>query len=120
MLRYLEDREAQSNPSVLTGGLFNLLDLQEISAGLLAVLQPLAAPGSTAGPQSREQAARIVSYLTPLAVGPAPSAEAGEALAVQTAFGAKLLPNPNWPLNEGWDAERLLHLALTHQHVPRQ
>ena len=75
--------------------------VQEISAALLAILQPLAAPGSTAGPQSREQAARIVTYLTPLAVAPAPSAEAGEALAVQTAFGAKLLPNPNWPLNEG-------------------
>lgn len=85
-----------------------ILIVQEISAALLAILQPLAAPGSQAGPQSREQAARIVTYLTPLAVAPAPSAEAGEALAVQTAFGAKLLPNPNWPLNEGYNIPDIL------------
>ena len=68
---------------------------------LVAILQPLAAPNSTAGPQSRERAARIVAYLTPLALAPAPSAEAGEAIAVQTEFGAKLLAAPDWPLNEG-------------------
>lgn len=87
---------------LLLSGVY-MLHLQEISASLLAILQPLAAPGSPAGPQSREQAARIVTFLTPLAVAPAPNTEAGEALAVQTAFGAKLLPNPNWPLNEGYD-----------------
>jgi len=75
---------------------------QEISAGLVAILQPVAAPTSSAGPQSREQAARIVTYLTPMALAPAPTTEAGEALAVQTAFGAKLLPNPNWPVDEGY------------------
>lgn len=75
--------------------------MQEISAGLVAILQPVAASTSSAGPQSREQAARIVTYLMPLALAPAPTAEAGEALAVQTAFGAKLLPNPNWPVDEG-------------------
>lgn len=68
----------------------------------MAVLQPVAAASSSAGPQSREQAARIVTYLTPMALAPAPTTEAGDALAVQTAFGAKLLPNPYWPVDEGY------------------
>jgi hypothetical protein len=67
----------------------------------VAILQPVAAASSSAGPQSREQGARIVTYLTPMALAAAPNAEAGEALAVQTAFGAKLLPNPYWPVDEG-------------------
>ena len=89
---------------------------QDIAASLAAALQPLAAPNSTAGPQSRERAARIVAYLTPMATAPAPSPEAGAAIAVQTQFGAKLLAAPDWPLNEGcvydkWHNNRHLNAA---------
>lgn len=75
--------------------------LQDISAAMLAILQQVGAPKSSAGPESRERAARIATFLTPLAIAAAPSAEAGEAINVQTEFGAKLYASPNWPLDEG-------------------
>ena len=75
--------------------------LQEISGAILAILQQVGAPRSIAGPESRERAARIAAFLTPLAMAPAPTAEQGEAINVQTEFGAKLFASPNWPLDEG-------------------
>ena len=75
--------------------------MQDISAAMLAILQQLGAPKSTAGPESRERAARIAAFLTPLAMAPAATAEQGEAITVQTEFGAKLFPSPNWPNDEG-------------------
>lgn len=95
------------------------LRLQDISVALVAILQQLAAPNSTAGPQSRERAARVAAYLGPLARAPAPSAEAGEAIAVQTEFGAKLLHNPDWPLNEGCAQARSRPLACSLLSRPR-
>lgn len=69
---------------------------------MLAILQQVGGPSSSAGPESRERAARIASFLAPLAVAPAASADAVEATNVQTEFGAKLYPSPNWPLDEGY------------------